>query len=87
MKHLLTQISYPMYELGFPSNNLGLAALEGCIEAASSLYQEVVDFSYNTRLQAIGSGRLFHLINTNPSVKRLVLKGAYVQEGEEEEFF
>lgn len=27
------------------------------------------------------------MINTNPSIKRLVLKGCYVLEGEAEEFF
>jgi len=30
---------------------------------------------------------LFNIINTNPSIKKLIMKGCYVLEGEAEDFF
>lgn len=73
--------------IGFPRNNLSLTSLEQCIEAASNLYHEEIDFSYNKRLMSLGDGRIFSLLNNNPSIKKLLVKGSYVQDGEEDRFF
>jgi hypothetical protein len=51
---MLGQLNYPMQMIGFPRNNLSIISLEQCIEAASNLYHEVIDFSYNKQLNAIG---------------------------------
>lgn len=69
-----------MYMLGFPNNCLSVKGLEDCIQAASNLYHEVIDYSYNSKLTSIGQGKLFNSVNNNPSIKKLVLKGCYVLE-------
>lgn len=81
VRQVLTQLSYPMYMLGFPNNCLSVESLDNCIQSASNLYQEVIDYSYNSKLTSIGQGKIFNSINTNPSIKKLILKGCYVLEG------
>ncbi len=83
----MNQISYPMYMVGLPKNQLSLIGLEYVISAAGTLYHEVIDFSYNSKLISISGPKIFTLTNANPSLKKLTLKGCYVLLGEENEFF
>jgi hypothetical protein len=84
---MMNQISYPMYMVGLPKNQLSLIGLEYVINAAGTLYHEVIDFSYNSKLISISGPKIFTLTNANPSLKKLTLKGCYVLLGEENEFF
>jgi len=84
---MMSQISYPMHAIGVPKNNLSLIGLSFVINAASTLYHEVVDFSHNSKLVSISGAQVFKWTDANPSVKKLIIKGCYVLYGEEDEFF
>lgn len=84
---MMNQISYPMHTIGLPKNQLSIMGLELMINAASTLYHEVIDCSFNSKLISISGPKIFTLTNANPSVKKLILKGCYVLLGEEDEFF
>lgn len=83
VKYMMNQISYPMYMIGLPKNQLSLQGLQYVINAAGTLYHEVIDFSYNSKLINISGPKIFKLTNSNPSLKKLTLKGCYVLLGEE----
>lgn len=87
VNYMMNQISYPMHTIALPKNQLSLMGLEAVINAASTLYHEVIDCSYNTKLISISGSKIFAWTNANPSVKKLTLKGCYVLLGEEDEFF
>lgn len=87
VNYMMNQISYPMHMIGLPKNQLSILGLEYVINAASTLYHEVIDFSYNSKLISISGPKVFTLTNSNPSLKKLTLKGCYVLLGEEGEFF
>lgn len=87
VNYMMKQISYPMYMIGLPKNQLSLIGLEDVINAASTLYHEIIDLSYNSKLINISGPKIFTLTNANPSIKKLTLKGCYVLLGEESEFF
>lgn len=75
---MMNQISYPMHTIGLPKNQLSIMGLQHVINAASTLYHEVIDLSYNSRLVSISGTKVFSLTNANPSVKKLIIKGCYV---------
>lgn len=87
VSYMMNQISYPMHTIGLPKNSLSLLGLEHVINAANTLYHEVIDCSYNSKLISVSGSKIFSLTNANPSVKKLTLKGCYVLLGEEDEFF
>jgi hypothetical protein len=87
ISYMMNQISYPMHTIGLPKNSLSLLGLEHVINAANTLYHEVIDCSYNSKLISVSGSKIFSLTNANPSVKKLTLKGCYVLLGEEDEFF
>jgi hypothetical protein len=87
VNYMMNQISYPMYMIGLPKNQLSLLGLEHVINAAGTLSHESIDFSYNAKLISISGNKLFTMTNANPSLKKLTLKGCYVALGEEGEFF
>ena len=84
---IIGNISFPMYSLGFPYNDLSVTALNFAIEKSSDLYNEVLDFSHNTKLTAIGGSKTMNLINNNPSIKKLYLRGCEVLADDQETFF
>ena len=83
INYMMNQISYPMHTIGLPKNQLSILGLEYVINAASTLYHEVIDFSYNAKLISISGSKIFNLANSNPSIKKVMLKGCYVMLGEE----
>lgn len=83
----MNQISFPMYAISLPKNQLSLTGLEIVITASSILSHEVIDLSYNAKLMSLGNGHIFKLLNDNPSVKKLILKGCIAQMGNEEKLF
>ena len=83
---MLANISYPMHTLGFPENDLSIKSLEYTIQKSSDFYNEVIDFSYNKKLLTIGDERIFNLINNNPTVKKLILKGCQISNREQDIF-
>lgn len=83
----MKQISYPMHTIGLPKNQLSLMGLEHVLNAAGTLYHEVIDFSYNAKMISISGPKIFTLANANPSVKKITLRGCYILLGEEDEFF
>ena len=87
VNYIMNQISYPMHMIGLPKNQLSLIGLEYVINAAGTLCQSIIDFSYNSKLISISGPKIFGLTNANPSLKKLILKGCYVSLGEEGEFF
>ncbi len=80
----MNQISYPMHTIGLPKNQLSLIGLEHVVNAANTLYHEAIDLSYNSKLISISGSKIFSLTNSNPSVKKLIMKGCYVLLGEED---
>ena len=85
--YLVNQVSYPMHTLAFPKNHISLLGLEHILNAAGTLYHEVIDCSYNSKLISISGPKIFTWANSNPSVKKISLRGCYVLLGEEDEFF
>ena len=80
-------INFPMYSIGFPNNDLSVKALNYAIEKSSDLYNQVLDFSYNTKLTTISGGKSLNMINNNPSIKKLILRGCEVSPDDQEAFF
>jgi hypothetical protein len=78
VSYMMNQISYPMHTIGLPKNQLSLLGLEQVVNAANTLYHEVIDCSFNAKLISISGSKIFALTNANPSVKKLTLKGCYV---------
>jgi len=79
---ILSNISYPMHTLGFPQNDLSIKSLEHTIYKSSDFFNEILDFSYNKKLLTIGDERILNLINNNPTIKKLHLKGCQIANGE-----
>ena len=53
-----------MHTIGLPKNYLSLLGLEKVINAANTLYHEVIDCSYNSKLVSVSGIKLFSLANT-----------------------
>jgi hypothetical protein len=56
---MMNQISYPMHTIGLPKNSLSLLGLEHVINAANTLYHEVIDCSYNSKLISVSGSKIF----------------------------
>ena len=87
LTRIVENISYPMYSLGFPYNDLSVSSLNYSIEKSSDLYNEVLDFSYNTKLTEIGGSKTLNFINNNPSINKLILRGCEVAVDDQDTFF
>ena len=73
--------------VGFPKNKLSHESLLHSIEKSSDLCNEILDFSFNEKIVSIGGSKILNLLNNNPTIKKLYLKGCYIAEGQEKEFF
>ena len=73
--------------VGFPRNKLSYESLFYGIEKSSDLCFEILDFSFNEKIVSIGGSKMLNLLNNNPTLKKVYLKGAYIAEGEEKDFF
>ena len=49
--------------------------------------QELIDFSYNSKMMGIEGSKIITMCDNNPSIKKLILKGSYIIEGDEAVFF
>lgn len=76
-----------MYLIGFPHNDLSSKALEHSIYKCSDFQNEILDFSYNSKLLTISGSKIINLTNNNPSVKKIYLKGCQIANGEQDIFF
>ena len=79
---ILNYISYPFYAVGFPRNKLSHESLFYAIDKSSDLYNEILDFSFNEKIVSIGGSKILNLLNNNPTLKKLYLKGCYIAEGQ-----
>lgn len=76
-----------MHTIGFPQNDLSTKALEHAIVKSSDFQNEVLDFSYNSKLLTISGSKVLNLINSNPTVKKVYIKGCQIANGEQDIFF
>lgn len=76
-----------MNTIGFPQNDLTVKALQHAIIKSSDFKNEILDFSYNTKLLTINGSKTLNLINSNPTVKKLYLKGCQIANGDQDIFF
>jgi hypothetical protein len=86
-KKILENISFPVSMIGFPKNNLTQRALENTIEKSSDLQIEIIDFSYNKGMAHTKGAHMLNIINNNPAIKKLYLRGCQVPENELNQFF
>lgn len=70
-----------MHWIAMPHNNLSQKALEHAILKSSDFYNEVIDFSYNKKLLTISGVNVINMINNNPTIKKLYLRGCQVANG------
>lgn len=76
-----------MHTIGFPQNELTVKSLEHAVYKSSDFHNEVLDFSHNKKLLTISGSKILNLVNSNPTIKKIRLKGCQIANGEQDIFF
>lgn len=83
----MQNISFPFYCIGFPRNLLTQAALENTLKRSSDFQNVIIDLSYNKKLLTISGKKIFDISNSNPTVKKIYLRGCQISNNDQDIFF